>query len=100
MDDESKKYTKILLEMKSKILHPEKTLSHIMLDEILTKSHSFINFGNQIGNDNKQHYLDSNKNTNWHIFTKETLESLEKKLKLEKEDKVSFEKFLRSYYSD
>tara|TARA_B110000438_G_C15816284_1_gene652111 strand:- start:660 stop:2201 length:1542 start_codon:yes stop_codon:yes gene_type:complete len=99
IDDESKKYTKILSKMRSKILNSEETLSHILLDKFLTKNHSFIDFGNQIGSDNKQYYLDTNKNSNWHIFTKETLESLEKKSKLEKEDKVSFEKFLRNYHS-
>jgi len=86
--------------MQSIILHPEETLSHILLDEILTKNNSFIVFGNQIGRDNKQHYLDSKNNINWDTFNQETLVSLEKKLKLEQEDKVPFKKFLRGYYSD
>jgi glutamate--cysteine ligase len=99
LDSSDSKYSNSLDKISEMIDDPGQTISGRIMDQILTNNLSFHQFGEDIGNENKSHYLNLNKkyNESWKQFEDETIRSFEMQDYLEEEKHKSFEAYLDDF---
>ena len=91
MSDHNDQYKKMIKSIKEKINDPSQTLSGILIENIVSKSINFNDYGHLIGESNKSYYIGLSKpeNNNWEIIKKEIKRSIFQQQQLEDEDKKS-----------
>jgi glutamate--cysteine ligase len=95
-------YSDMMTSIKLKINDPSLTLSGRLLDKIISENISFNDFGNLLGESNKDHYLSIGKqeNQSWEILSKEAENSWTQHYLLQEEDNKSFDEFIIEYFND
>ncbi len=100
LDCERGKYSIAIDNAKEKINNPDQTLSAQILELLSSNNTSFSELGMSIGRENKDYYLKSKKSINqsWDILDKEAKQSIAEQEKIEKNDNLSFESYVESYF--
>ena len=83
----------------TQIEDPDQTLSAILLNKILSERIDFLGLGRSIGTDNKNHYINQkiSQNPDWTLLEKESADSKQRQVELERGSKESFEDFVTEY---
>lgn len=100
MDKKTTHFSRIIDKFIGQIEDPEKTLSAILLNKILSEKIDFLDLGRTIGADNKNHYINQkiSQNSDWLLLEKESADSQQRHIELERGDaKKSFEDFITEY---
>ena len=100
-DCDGNRYSKAVDEMIRKIDDSNQTLSGRLLEKV-SNNISFTELGEKIGTANKVDYLnlDQSENTHWDLFERESIDSVLRQKKLEKDDQHSFEVFVENYFKN
>ena len=69
-------------------------------NETVSNNISFTELGEKIGTANKVDYLnlDQSENTHWDLFERESIDSVLRQKRLEKDDQHSFEVYVENYF--
>ncbi len=101
LDDDGDKYSKSISKYFDQIKDPKTTISSKLIDQLATKNITFNEFGQDLSEKYKKEYIDMNKQQNqlWKKLEIETIDSLKKQKKLERDAETTFNKFLNEYLS-
>lgn len=89
-------YQLALKKMRKRIEDPSKTLSSIMIKNILEDNIRYEDFANKLSSSHKNYFLNKNtkENARWLLFEKEVKISNEKQLKADRSNEEAFDLFL------
>lgn len=96
LDDDDKRYTNAVSEMKKRIFDSSLTLSERFLDEIRNQNISYPDFVKSLAVSNKDYYLNKKKsdNKNWHLLEEEAMKSDKIKESMDSNLEESFEEYM------
>jgi len=99
LDNPTTDFSSIIHKFSSQIDDPEKTLSAMLLNKILTEKIDFLELGRVIGNDYKNYYIsqETSKNSDWSLLEMESFDSKKRQTVLEQTDNLSFKDFVKEY---
>ena len=99
MDKKTIHFSRIINKFITQIEDPDQTLSAILLNKILSERIDFLGLGRSIGTDNKNHYINQkiSQNPDWTLLEKESADSKQRQVELERGSKESFEDFVTEY---
>ena len=102
MDNKTTDFSSIIRKFSSQVIDPDKTLSGMLLNQILTEKMDFLELGKTMGNDYKNYYisLSKSKNSDWSLLEKESADSKRRQVELEQANKQSFKDFISQYFNE
>ena len=85
---------------RSRLTYPELTLSASLLRKLREEEIDYYDLGQQLGMNNKNHYMNKGKdnNSNWALLKKEEEESLNRNKLLETSSLDTFEQYMENYF--
>ncbi len=100
LDTQDHEYSKAIKKAKEEINNPYEALSNKFLDIVSSGGTTFIDYGLELSEKNKEHYLkiDKSENEHWEMLETMAKDSIKLKNEIEKSDSVSLESYIVNYF--
>ncbi len=100
LDTQGHQYSKAIKKAKEEINNPCETLSNKFLDIVSSGGTTFIDYGLELSEKNKEYYLkiDKSENEHWDMLETMAKDSIKLKNDMEKSDSVSLESYILNYF--